>query len=107
MTAVDKVPSDPRLRLYRFVFEHVRDATIVFDADGRPILLNRAARDLASDFVEDLFSPGSPYAGEIGPFREDLASRGQAHAEIRAAGRALVVDGRAHGEQTVVTIRDL
>ena len=99
--------SDPRLRLYRFVFEHVRDPTIVFDADGRAILLNRAARDLPSELVERLFATDSPKAAELAPFRAELTTHGHAHTEVCASGRALTIDARAHGSQYVVTVRDL
>jgi hypothetical protein len=99
--------SDPRLRLYRFVFEHARDPTIVFDADGRPILLNRAARALPAEVIDGLFASDSPQAAQLASFRVELATHGHAHAEIDLAGRAVAIDAREHGEQHVVTIRDL
>jgi PAS domain-containing protein len=103
---VDKAPSDPRLRLYRFVFEHAPDATVVFDADGRPILLNLAARELPSAFVEGFFAPNAPHAAALVSFRGEVADHGYARTEVPMGARLLRIDGRAYGAQIVVTIRE-
>jgi PAS domain-containing protein len=103
---VDKTPSDPRLRLYRFVFEHAPDATVVFDADGRPILLNRTARELPDAFVEGLFAQDAPHAALLVSFRDEVAEHGHAQAQVPMGARRLQVYGRAYGAQIVVTIRE-
>jgi hypothetical protein len=100
-------PSDPRLRLYRFVFEHVRDPTIVYDADGRPILLNRAARDLPRDVVERLFATDVGHSAELASFRTELKAHGHAHVQLSVHGHPMAIDARAHGEQHIVTVRSL
>jgi hypothetical protein len=82
-----------------------RDATVVFDPDGRPILLNRAARSFPPDFVEGLFAPDAPHAPELESFRSNATDHGQAQARIRTGERALLIEGRSHGGQLVVTIR--
>jgi PAS domain-containing protein len=103
---VDPCLSDPRLRLYRFVFEHARDATVVFDADGRSILLNLAARELPAELLERFFDVDAPHAAGLATFRRDVLDQGHARGRIRAGERVLVVDGRQHGGQLVVTLHD-
>ena len=107
MMPTSSPPSDPRLRLYRFVFEHVRDPTIVYDADGRPILLNRAARDLSRDVVERLFANDVAHSAELASFRNELKAHGHAHVQLSVHGHPMAIDARAHGEQHIVTVRSL
>jgi signal transduction histidine kinase len=102
-----ETPIDPKLCLYRFVFEHARDATVVFDDRGRTLLLNRAARALPEDLTERLGSADGPHAAALESFWADLIAHGRAHAEIVASGRTLALEGRRHGDQRVVTLRDV
>ena len=98
---------DCKLALFAFVFEDAPDATVVFDAAGRLLVLNRAARELPDELVEILASGDLPHAGELSRFRAELTSEGRALAEIRVGGRAMAIDGKMHGTRQVVTLRDI
>ncbi len=97
---------DPRPGLHELVFEHSLDATVVFDAQGRVLLLNRAARELPDEWVDRLFVGDASHPRELTFFRDQLETRGKAHAEVRVGGRSIAVDGRRHGAQYVVFVRD-
>jgi two-component system cell cycle sensor histidine kinase/response regulator CckA len=100
-------PDDPKPGLYRFLFDHARDATIVFDAKGRILLMNHDARSLPRDLVERLFARDATCALELSLFREELSSLGKSHAEIQIDGRSLSIWGQAHDGQHVVILRDV
>ncbi|HEY2516635.1 MAG TPA: response regulator [Polyangiaceae bacterium] len=102
-----EAPESQKQRLYRLAFEDSRDATIVFDAGGRVLLLNRAARELPEELVERLVEGGGPRAAELAKFRDELKAGGRAHVEVAITGRVLALDGRTHGDQHVVSLRDV
>jgi signal transduction histidine kinase len=105
--ARDMAPEDLELGLYRFVFEHACDPIVVFDANGRVVLLNREARRLPSGLVERLFAGDAQRAPELALFREEIATRGTAQAELRIDGRSIDIRGRVHGSQYALTLRDV
>jgi signal transduction histidine kinase len=99
-------PYDPKLRLYRSMFEHARDATVVFDHQGSALLMNRAARALPDELTDRLFARDGPHARAMEDLRRELGLRTQARAEILSGGRALAIEGRTFGGLYVVTLRD-
>jgi signal transduction histidine kinase len=103
----DESPFDPKLRLYRSMFEHAPDATVVYDRYGAPLLLNRAARALPEDLTERLFARDGPHAPTLGRLRRELEVRAVARAEIVSAARAVTVEGRTFGGLYVLTLRDI
>jgi two-component system cell cycle sensor histidine kinase/response regulator CckA len=103
----DEVAEQSRLLPYQFAFENALDPTIVFDASGHALLLNREARELSDELVDRLFVNGGPAAAELSLFRAALATRGHAHVEVRVDGRSVVIDGKACGSRHVVTLRDV
>jgi two-component system cell cycle sensor histidine kinase/response regulator CckA len=100
------LPDDPKLRLYRFVFEHARDPIIVLDGDGRTLLLNRAARQLPDELIERLFGDVASQPSELALLRRRVAAQGHARTEISAGGRSFEIEGRAHDGQHVLTVCD-
>jgi signal transduction histidine kinase len=103
----EKLPEERKLDLYRFLFDQARDATIVFDAHGRILLLNHEARQLPGEFVERLFAGDATCALELALFRDEVASRGHAQAEIRVGGRSMTLHGMVQGGLHVVMLRDV
>jgi two-component system, cell cycle sensor histidine kinase and response regulator CckA len=105
----DTMPDDHddlRRSLYELVFEHSLDATVVFDAQGRVLLLNRAARELPDEWVDRLFAGHPSHPTELTFFRDQLETRGKAHAEVRVGSRSIAIEGCRHGAQYVVVVRD-
>jgi signal transduction histidine kinase len=100
-------PYDPKLRLYRSMFEHAWDATVVFDRHGSALLLNRAARALPDEVTDRLFARDAPHAATMEALRRELGLRGRARAEITTGTRFLAVDGRTFGNLHVITLRDM
>jgi PAS domain S-box-containing protein len=99
-------------RLYRLVFEQASEATVVVDDDGRVLLSNRAARELAVVNVEQLFRWSPSRDPELTSFRAQLrvGSRAKCELEVRPAkgpARRLELDGRAHGPAYAIVIRDV
>jgi hypothetical protein len=102
----------PDQRLYRLIFEHSSDPTVVVDDDGRVLLMNRAARELPGLDVERLFVWTPQRDAELTSFRAQLRVGGRASGEIgapcKAGGiRRLSLEGKAHGAQYVVVMRDV
>jgi signal transduction histidine kinase len=100
------IVTDPKLRLYRSMFEHARDATMVFDRHGSALLLNRAARALPEELNGRLFARDGPHAAAVEGLRRELSARGQARADIVSGDRSLLVEGRVFGALYVITLRD-
>jgi two-component system, cell cycle sensor histidine kinase and response regulator CckA len=99
-------------RLYRLVFEHAREATVVVDDDGRLLLANRTARELPFVNVEHMFRWSPNRDPELTSFRAQLrvGSRASCELEVRASGgelRRLELEGRAHGPAYVIVLRDV
>jgi signal transduction histidine kinase len=103
----DESPFDPKLRLYRSMFEHARDATVVYDRYGSALLMNRAARALPDDLTERLFARDGPHAPALDRLRRELEVRAQARAELVSAARAIAVEGRTAAGLYVLTLRDV
>lgn len=103
----DTPSDDLKPGFYRFLFDHARDATLVFDTDGRIRLMNDEARRLSRGLVERLFARDAPCALELALFREEIASRGRSQAEVQMDGRSLSIWGLAHDGQRVVILRDV
>jgi PAS domain S-box-containing protein len=95
------------LLLYRNLFDHAPDATIVADKEGQVLLLNRAAQDLPEELVERLFDDAGPRAHELAPFREEMRGAGHASVELRLGSRALRAEGRSFGSERIVVMRDV
>jgi signal transduction histidine kinase len=107
----DLTSLDPQ-RFYRLIFEHASDATVVVDDDGRVILSNRAARELAFVNVEQMFRGSPGRDPELTSFRAQLrvGSRASCELDVRPAtgsARRIELEGRAHGPAYVVVIRDV
>jgi len=62
---------------------------------------------LPGELVERFFARDAPRALELDLFREEIATRGNAQAEIRVDGRSIAIHGRAHGTRHTVTLRDV
>jgi signal transduction histidine kinase len=96
-------PDDAAFDVYRFTFEKATDPTLVIDDEGRVRLQNDAARALPDEVAERLSSRDSQ---EMNLFHRALTARGHAYVEIDVAARTVAVEGRVHGGQRVVTLRD-
>jgi signal transduction histidine kinase len=92
--------------LFRFIFEHAPDATLVFDTAARLLLLNRAARKLPPGMTDELFAPRHPFAPELEQLRREAGANGHARTEIHDGKRLFAVDARSHGAHYVVTLHD-
>jgi two-component system cell cycle sensor histidine kinase/response regulator CckA len=103
----------PEQRLYRLIYEHSLDATVVVDDDGRVLMMNRAARALPGVDVERLFRWSLERDPDLTAFRAQLRVGGRASGEVRVAppgkgtDRVLALEGRAHGPLYVVILRDV
>ncbi len=98
---------DPKLRLFRSIFENGRDPMVVFDGKGTAVLQNRAARALPVEVTERLFARDGPGGAAVAPFLRQLSAQGHAQAEVAAEGRPFALEGRAYGAVFAVTVRDL
>jgi PAS domain-containing protein len=105
----EQTSHDPKLGLYRLVFETAGDPTLILDATGEVVLANQAARSQMSALVA-LFhdrEQSGQHAAELAFFRTDLEARSRARVEIDFQGRTIAIDGRAHGAQYIVVFRDV
>lgn len=89
------------------MFEHARDATIIAGADGHVLLMNTAARELPEELVERLFEERGYRSLDLGRFRDQLRAEGRASVEVKLDGRSLLIDGRTHGAEHIVVLRDV
>lgn len=107
----DPTASWDQQRLYRLVFEHATDATVVVDDDGRLVMANRAARDLRFVNVEQLFRWSPSRDPELTSFRAQLrvGSRACCELDVRSGGvvHRLALEGRAYGPAYVIVLRDV
>jgi signal transduction histidine kinase len=108
----DTLSNPPPDRLVRLLFAYSPSATVVIDDDGRVLLANWAACELQGIDLDALFAGRTSHAPEVTAFREQLRSTGRALAELRfpssgASPRRLVLEGRSHGFEAVVVLRDV
>jgi PAS domain-containing protein len=102
----------PQQRIYRLLFEHAREATVVVDDEGRVLLSNRAARELPGVDVERLLRWSPCRDAELMSFRAALRVGGRASCEIDVAAegkrrRRLALEGNAQGPVYFVVLRDV
>ncbi len=102
----------PQQRIYRLLFEHAWEATVVVDDAGRVLLSNRAARELPGVDVERLFCWSPCRDAELTSFRASLRVGGRGTCELRLSregepARRLALEGRAQGAVYFVVLRDV
>ncbi len=88
----------------RVVFETAPDAVLLMDEEGRAILANAAARELAcrEDVIAAFRSDPQWMA-----FRVELRARGRATLEARVGERSILVNGRTCGARTILFLSDV
>src|SRR5262249_54113919 len=106
----DPTPS-PDDGLYRHVFEASRDGIVVLDAGAAPWQANRAARDLFAGDLDPLLRALRTPGGDLAAFRQELAAKGHAAAELRlpqgpAKAQRVSVHGQRLGSRDVLFLRD-
>jgi signal transduction histidine kinase/CheY-like chemotaxis protein len=105
----------PEQRLYRLIFQHSLQPTVVIDDDGRVLVMNQAAHALERDVGIDLrrfFLWSAESHPDLVSFRARLRVGGRASAELEVAApdtsrRRLALEGRSHGPRHAVAIADV
>src|SRR5208282_525202 len=101
----DEPTGNPKVGLYRIVFEGAIDPTLILDDKGDLVFANRAAR--SADLVAQLLDQTGPHSTELGRFRKELETHARARVEVCVEGRTIAIEGRAHGAQYIVVLRDV
>lgn len=101
--------------MYRLIFEHSFQATVVIDDEGRVLVMNHAARALERSLGVDFrhfFVWSATSDADLVSFRARLRVGGRASMELEvsapdASRRRLALEGRSHGPHHAVTIADV
>jgi hypothetical protein len=96
-----------KLSLYRLCYETSLTPTIVLTEDGKVLYVNRAAKDLPGELIASLAGGADCGVFDVTRFREELARCGRAQAEVTSRSIAVALDGKRHGYQIVVQVRDV
>jgi hypothetical protein len=108
----DSSASWSEARLHRLIFENAADAIAVIDDDGQLLAANRAARELPGVDVQNLFVWTPRRDPDLASLRAQLRVGGKGAAELKlhdesGGTRLLALEGRAHGPNYVVVLRDV